>query len=237
MTIHQILLVNGNQQWEAAATEQAITLTPKGATPEHVKAITVTPDNKVIYGDAKLATIVHKGVFEYHFIDGLVVSTTHVNFTFGVYAQLVEQCLSWVESNNQLVRILGNGEYFTLEKLMANIQTLTYDVCKTSCRSMGSCCSSQQCADAKYEAEAMYGIKFSYDLGADGTYLVDGKCQVPPQFRVSCTYHQCDISSLGIFKNDLERTNKYFDLRDGAEDTMYNIFQSLSNQQQQSQIA
>ena len=47
----------------------------------------------------------------------------------------------------------------------------------------------------------------------DKTFIVDGKCVIPPHFRPLCTLHQCKIAGLGFDPNDKKWTERYFELR------------------------
>lgn len=90
---------------------------------------------------------------------------------------------------------------------------LTLKKCKETCKVMGSCCDRFYCDIAK-EIAKKYNVVLN-DTGNEIPFLdSNGKCIVPPQFRQMCTLHQCEINSIGIFKEDPNLTDEYFKIRD-----------------------
>lgn len=79
--------------------------------------------------------------------------------------------------------------------------------CKETCRHLGSCCSKEYCEIA---------IKNMMDAGESvpSPVVQNGRCVIPPHFRLICSLHQCKIAGLGCDPKDLPWTEKYFDLRE-----------------------
>ena len=101
--------------------------------------------------------------------------------------------------------------------LWQEMADLTLAKCKESCRTnVGSCCSPEYCALAA-EAMRKAGYAFHKFQEEGKTFVVDGKCIVPPHFRPLCSLHQCKISGLGFDPKDPEWTKKYFKLRKRLE--------------------
>ena len=98
------------------------------------------------------------------------------------------------------------------ERLWQEMADLTREKCQATCHDMGSCCSTMYCEMA---ADLMRKAGHEFPLMPFGkTFVVDGKCIVPPQFRPLCTLQQCKISGMGCDAQDLEWTNRYFELRE-----------------------
>jgi len=95
---------------------------------------------------------------------------------------------------------------------------LTLAHCKTSCRSLGSCCSPEYCAMAIEIARDEWGMELK-TTNHPTLPLLDatGRCTAPPHVRPLCTVHSCDISALGFFRSDVSLTRRYFVLRQQIE--------------------
>lgn len=103
------------------------------------------------------------------------------------------------------------------EAMWAEMAEMTLAKCRESCHNLGSCCDSMYCEMAA-EIMQKQGVKPPVTPGKwrDGSqsFLVDGKCVIPPHFRPLCSLHQCKIASLGFDPKDPAWTKKYFDLRE-----------------------
>jgi hypothetical protein len=91
---------------------------------------------------------------------------------------------------------------------------LTYLYCKKHCKILGSCCNSDYCDMADRYAQGK-GITIQ-KIGNKIPFLGENDvCIVPPEYRILCTCHQCDIGSLGFFKDDSlgVLTKEYFAIR------------------------
>jgi hypothetical protein len=99
--------------------------------------------------------------------------------------------------------------------LWREMADMTEAKCREHCSDMGCCCSPIYCEMA---AKAMRKAGHEFPLMPFGkTFVVDGKCIVPPHFRPLCSLHQCKISGLGLDLKDPEWTKRYFELREKLE--------------------
>lgn len=115
-----------------------------------------------------------------------------------------------------------NAELITLYQEM---YALTNPLCK-QCRAPQSCCSPEYCEEAILWAKEKWGEDISTQaIPGNAIPFLDQKtgCRLPPHLRPTCTYHHCDINSLGFFKNDhdLITTHRYFDLRTKIDNLEY----------------
>lgn len=112
----------------------------------------------------------------------------------------------------------------TIESVYVEIADLTFSHCKRTCRNLGSCCSVEYCEFSIDYAKSHFNV----DLVPTGNLLplmgTDGKCTAPPHLRPMCARHSCQISSLGIFKDEPSLTDKYFELTDLASELEANLF-------------
>lgn len=118
-------------------------------------------------------------------------------------------CGSRVRSSAVVPVFAMTNKQITMWQQMAD---MTFAKCKAACKNIAQCCNTIYCemaADAMTEA----GHEFP-KMPFGKTFVVDGKCIVPPHFRPLCSLQQCKISSLGGDPLDLEWTEKYFELRD-----------------------
>ena len=101
----------------------------------------------------------------------------------------------------------------TNKQIFGELAKITYDKCKATCKCLGSCCSNEYC-----DIAADYAAEKGVTLEPTGNKIrflnSGGICIVPPEIRLFCTVHQCEINGLGYFKNDEKLTEKYFRLRD-----------------------
>ncbi len=104
----------------------------------------------------------------------------------------------------------------TKVEIFSEIATLTKEHCDKTCIRMGSCCEALYCHIAIEEA-AEDGVVLEVQDGPL-PLMKDGQCLAQPHHRVLCSLHQCDISGVGVFRGDTERTIKYFKLRQEAEE-------------------
>ena len=104
------------------------------------------------------------------------------------------------------------------KKLWQQMADMTLEQCRKKCHSLGSCCSPEYCEMAA-EFMRKAGHKFP-QMPFGKTFVVDGKCIVPPHFRPLCSLQQCDIGGLGFAKDDPAWTKQYFALREKLEKTM-----------------
>lgn len=95
------------------------------------------------------------------------------------------------------------------------IADLTFNHCKSTCKVLGSCCSTEYCNLAMQGVWEEHGIKLI--RLREHPYLPlmtrSGACSIPPFLRPLCALHSCDICSLGVFKGDEVLTRRYFRLR------------------------
>lgn len=106
-----------------------------------------------------------------------------------------------------------------LVKLWQEMAEMTMAKCKEHCHALGSCCSPEYCQMA---AEEMTKAGHKFPLMPFGkTFVVDGKCIVPPQFRPLCSLQQCKISGMGVDPKDPEWTLRYFQLREEIEELTF----------------
>lgn len=97
-------------------------------------------------------------------------------------------------------------------ELWQKMADMTHEKCVKTCRSIGQCCRPDYCEMA---AANMREAGHPFPLMPFGkTFVVDGKCIVPPHFRPLCSLQQCKISGLGCDPKDMEWTEAYFELRD-----------------------
>jgi hypothetical protein len=114
------------------------------------------------------------------------------------------------------------------ETLWQEMADLTNAKCQEACRQVGQCCSTEYCQIA---AEAMTEAGHSFPKMPFGkTFVVDGKCIVPPHFRQLCVLQQCKINGCGFDPKDQEWTKKYFDLRTKLNEGVLNELAKCRNQ-------
>ena len=105
----------------------------------------------------------------------------------------------------------------TNKQIFDELAEITYGKCKATCKRLGSCCSNEYC-----DIAADYAAEKGATLEPTGNQIKflnsGGNCIVPPEFRPFCTLQQCEISSLGFFKNDEKLTEKYFRLRNSIKE-------------------
>ena len=101
--------------------------------------------------------------------------------------------------------------------LYKDIADLTLEHCKQTCKRMGSCCDPIYCHIAMQTAKEEYGLELQPTGNAILLLDENGSCTAPYHVRQMCSFHSCDINSLGYFKGDPERTEKYFTIRDEIE--------------------
>ena len=112
-----------------------------------------------------------------------------------------------------------------LIKLYQQLAGLTNAECR-KCPAPLSCCDADYCDMAIAYAKDSWGVDivatdhFKFPcMGSDG-------CTVAPHLRPLCTFHACEISSLGFKKNDPEWTKKYWELRNEIDTLEYKRNQS-----------
>ncbi len=105
-------------------------------------------------------------------------------------------------------------------ELCSEMYSITRGICEKRCKKRGACCDRFFCEDAWTRANEA-GTILPWHDGQPLPLLVDGECAAPPQFRPICTVHQCDIASLGYFKDSpMELTDRYYDIRDEIDSIM-----------------
>lgn len=105
----------------------------------------------------------------------------------------------------------------TIQSVYRDIADLTMGHCKANCRIIGSCCSPEYCEMAVDIAHEVFNVTLVPGTGRIPLLDDAGKCMAEPHFRPLCSRHSCDINSLGVFKNDLPLTQRYFRLVEVAE--------------------
>jgi len=106
------------------------------------------------------------------------------------------------------------------EAMWQEMADLTNVKCQATCRNIGQCCSPVYCEMA---AEAMTEAGYQFPKMPFGkTFVVEGKCIVPPHFRKLCSLQQCKISGVGYDHKDPEWSSKYFELRESLAELEYN---------------
>jgi hypothetical protein len=107
-----------------------------------------------------------------------------------------------------------------LKDLYQQMADLTKPKC-ANCRLPYSCCSTEYCLETIDYAKEVFNVDL---IKTDHPKLplmgVEG-CMADPYLRPMCTYHTCDINSLGCDPRDHKWTEEYFQLRDKIDELSF----------------
>jgi len=104
-----------------------------------------------------------------------------------------------------------------LKRLYQEMYELTVGEC-AKCRLPYSCCSRHHCELAKEWAQEEWSMELPPFNDAEIPYLSNQGCVIEPYLRPMCTFHTCEICSLGFKKDDNKWTDRYFDLRHSIDE-------------------
>ena len=110
-----------------------------------------------------------------------------------------------------------------LRSLYDQMQVMTYEECQ-KCPIPFACCFPRYCRSAQEFAKQHRNMLYEEtdDYKSSRTFLPmikinknseEHRCQVSSWCRPTCTFHTCEISSLGYKRNDPEWTQKYHELK------------------------
>jgi len=105
-----------------------------------------------------------------------------------------------------------------LVSMYAELASITAKACaaRNGCLNdgkRGMCCEEEICLMVRSRA-ADWGV----ELDGDPPYNSDGPCRVPPHLRPICSVHQCEIASIGVFRNlSEEDQRRYWGLREETD--------------------
>ena len=105
------------------------------------------------------------------------------------------------------------------------LHELTMPECR-ACRVPLSCCAPEYCEFAQEVASERWDVDL-VPLRTNHPILPfmsekDGcGCVISPHLRPLCTFHTCDVNSLGGKRGDLAWTDRYFKIRNEIEDLEY----------------
>jgi hypothetical protein len=90
--------------------------------------------------------------------------------------------------------------------------------CRLTCKNPHSCCTPEYCQIAEEMALKFFDTKLEPTGHETLKFMGKHGCIVPPEMRLICTVHTCEINAWGLKAGDAEWTRKYFALRKKIDD-------------------
>jgi hypothetical protein len=109
-----------------------------------------------------------------------------------------------------------------LKALFKEMYEMTRSECNR-CRVPRSCCDPMYCRCAEEYAREEWGVDLT-PLKTDHPtlpFMNKNGCTVPPHLRPLCTIHVCEITANGFKRGDEGWTERYFELRERADELEY----------------
>jgi hypothetical protein len=104
-----------------------------------------------------------------------------------------------------------------IEEAYKNLADFTQPQCATVCRIPFSCCSPEYCDSTIDYARTEYGVTLVPTSHERLPLMGEKGCIAAPHLRPMCTFHTCDIGSLGFHRTDPKWTKMYFKKRSVVE--------------------
>lgn len=116
-----------------------------------------------------------------------------------------------------------------LKHVMRHMAEHTLPECQHTCAVPYSCCSPEYCQMAMEYALEEWGVQLQPTGHERLPLLGEHGCIAEPHLRPLCTLHTCQINGIGIKPGDQKWTDKYFELRQQANEITNELYLLKSN--------